>query len=92
MLRSFTRGVEKQSPCRVTLFKYDTYTTSRQYHNTIFTAEVSAINFALNIISKNKHYKYIIFSESVRNKKLENPLDPKEWAEMKARTWQPNRP
>ena len=45
-----------------------------------FTAEVCAINLALNIISKNKHNKNIIFSDqlsvltSLRNKKQENPL------------------
>ena len=47
--------------------------------NSIFTAEVCAIDLALNIISENKH-KFIIFSDllsvltSLRNKKLENPL------------------
>ena len=48
--------------------------------SSIFTAEVWAIDLALNMISKNKHNKIIIFSDSfsvltsVRNKKLENPL------------------
>ena len=48
--------------------------------NSIFTAEVCAIDLGLNIISKNKHNKFIIFSDSLsvltslRNKKLENPL------------------
>ena len=47
--------------------------------SSIFTAEVYAIDLALNIISKNKH-KFIIFFDSLsvltslRNKKLENPL------------------
>ena len=46
----------------------------------IFTAEVWAIDLAFNIISINKHNKFIIFSDllsvltSLRNKKLENPL------------------
>ena len=46
----------------------------------IFNAEVCTIDFALNIISGNKHNKFIIFSDSLsvltslRNKKLENPL------------------
>ena len=48
--------------------------------SSIFTAEVCAIDLALNIISKNKHNKFIIFSDSLsvltslRNKKLENLL------------------
>ena len=48
--------------------------------SSIFTAEVCAIDLALNIMSKNKHNKFIIFSDSLsvltslRNKKLENPL------------------
>ena len=48
--------------------------------NSIFTAEVRAIYLALNIISRDKHNKLIIFSDllsvltSLRNKKLENPL------------------
>ena len=46
----------------------------------IFTVEVCAIDLALNIISKNKHNKFIIFFDSLsvlislRNKKLENSL------------------
>ena len=46
----------------------------------IFTVEVCAIDLALNIISRDKHNKFIIFSDSLsvlislRNKKLENPL------------------
>ena len=53
---------------------------ARPMKNSIFTAEICAINLALNIISKNKHNKFIIFSDllsvltSLRNKKLENPL------------------
>ena len=48
--------------------------------SSIFTAEVCAIDLALNIISKDKHNKFIIFSDSffvltsLKNKKLENPL------------------
>ena len=48
--------------------------------SSIIIAEVCAIDLALNIISKNKHNKFIIFSDSLsvltslRNKKLENPL------------------
>ena len=48
--------------------------------NSIFTAEVCAIDLALNIISNDKHNKFIIFSDSLfvltslKNKKLENPL------------------
>ena len=48
--------------------------------SSIFSAEVCAIDLALNIICKNKHNKFIIFSDllsvltSLRNKKLENPL------------------
>ena len=44
-----------------------------------FTAEVCAIDLALNIISRDKHNKLIIFSDSLfvltspKNKKLENP-------------------
>ena len=46
----------------------------------IFTAEARAIDLALNIISKSKHKKFIIFSDSLsvllslRNKKFQNPL------------------
>ena len=46
----------------------------------IFTVEVCAIDLALNIISRDKHNKFIIFSDSLsvltslENKKLENPL------------------
>jgi len=45
-----------------------------------FSAETRAIDIALDIISENKHKKYIIFSDSLsvllslRNKKLEDPL------------------
>ena len=48
--------------------------------SSIFTAEVCAIDLALNIISRDKHNKFIIFSDSfsvltsVENKKLESPL------------------
>ena len=48
--------------------------------SSIFTAEVCAIDLALNIISRDKHNKFIIFSDSLslltslENKKLENPL------------------
>ena len=48
--------------------------------SSMFTAEVCAIDRALNIISSDKHNKFIIFSESLsvltslRNKNLENPL------------------
>ena len=48
--------------------------------NSIFTAEVGAIDLAVNIISRDKHNKFIIFSDSLyvltslKNKKLENPL------------------
>ena len=46
----------------------------------IFTAEARAIDLALNIISKSKHKKFIIFLDSLsvllslRNKKFQNPL------------------
>ena len=33
--------------------------------SSIFTAEVCAIDLALNIISENKHNKFIIFFESL---------------------------
>ena len=48
--------------------------------SSIFTAETCAIDLALNIISENKHKRYIILSDSLsvllslRNKKLEDPL------------------
>ena len=48
--------------------------------SSIFTAEARAIDLALNIISKNKHKKFIIFSDSLSvllslgNKKFQNPL------------------
>ena len=48
--------------------------------SSIFTAEACAIDLALDIISKKKHEKFIIFSDSLsvllslNNKKLENPL------------------
>ena len=48
--------------------------------SSIFTAEVCAIDLALNIISRDKNNKFIIFSDSLsvltslKNKKLENPL------------------
>ena len=48
--------------------------------SSIFTAEARAIDLALNIISKSKHKKFIIFSDSLsvllslRNKKFQNPL------------------
>ena len=44
--------------------------------SSIFIAEVCAIDLALNIISSDKHNKFIIFSvlTSLKNKKLENPL------------------
>ena len=48
--------------------------------SSIFTAEAHAIDLALNIISKSKHKKFIIFSHSLsvllslRNKKFQNPL------------------
>ena len=48
--------------------------------SSIFTAEVCAIDLTLNIISRDKHNKFIIFSDSLsvltslENKKLENPL------------------
>ena len=45
--------------------------------SSIFTAEVCTIDLALNIISRDKHNKFIIFSDSLtslENKKLENPL------------------
>ena len=47
--------------------------------SSIFTAEASAIDLALNIISKSKHKKFI-FSDSLsvllslRNKRFQNPL------------------
>ena len=46
----------------------------------IFTAEVRAIDLALNIISRDKHNTFIMFSDSLslltsqKNKKLEKPL------------------
>ena len=48
--------------------------------SSIFTADVCTIDLTLNIISRNKHNKFIIFSDSLsvltslKNKKLENPL------------------
>ena len=51
--------------------------------SSIFTAEVCAIDLALNIISRDKHKKFIIFSDSLsvltslENKKLENLLTVK---------------
>ena len=48
--------------------------------SSIFTVEAHAIDLALDIISKSKHKKFIIFSDSfsvllsLRNKKFENPL------------------
>ena len=48
--------------------------------SSIFTAEVCAIDLALNIISRDNHNKFIIFSDSLsvltslKNIKLENPL------------------
>ena len=48
--------------------------------SSIFTAEACAIDLTLNIISKEKHKKFIIFSDSIsvllslNNKKLEHPL------------------
>ena len=48
--------------------------------SSIFTAEACAIDLSLNIISKEKHKKFIIFSDSLsvllslNNKKLEHPL------------------
>ena len=48
--------------------------------SSIFTAEVCAIALALNIISRDKHNKFIIFSDwlsvltLLKNKKLLNPL------------------
>ena len=48
--------------------------------SSIFTADAHAINLALNIISKSKHKKFIIFSDSLsvlislRNKKIQNPV------------------
>ena len=48
--------------------------------SSIYNAEVCAIDLALNIISRDKHNKFIIFSDSLsvltsrKNKKLENPL------------------
>ena len=47
--------------------------------SSIFTAEAHAVDLALNIISKSKHKKIIIFSDSLsvmyslRNKKFQNP-------------------
>ena len=48
--------------------------------SSIFTAEVCAIVLSLNIISRDKYHKFIIFSDSLsvltslKNKKVENPL------------------
>ena len=48
--------------------------------SSIFTAEAHTIDLALNIISKSKHKKFIISSDSLsallslRNKKFQNPL------------------
>ena len=48
--------------------------------SSIFIAEAHEIDLALNIISKSKHKKFIIFSDSLsvllslRNKKFQNPL------------------
>ena len=51
-----------------------------QRESSIFIAEAHAIDLALNIISKSKLKKFIIFSDSLsvllslRNKKIQNPL------------------
>ena len=48
--------------------------------SSIFAAEACAVNLALNIISKSKHKRFIIFSDSLlvlllsSNEKLENAL------------------
>ena len=48
--------------------------------SSVFTTEACAIDLALNIISRDKYNKFIIFSDSLsvltsrENKKLENPL------------------
>ena len=48
--------------------------------SSIFAAEARAVDITLNIISKSKHKKFIIFSDSLsvwlslRNKKFQNPL------------------
>ena len=48
--------------------------------SSIFTAEICAIDLALNIISRDEHNQFIIFSDSLsvltslENKMLENPL------------------
>ena len=48
--------------------------------SSIFTAEVCAIDLVLNIIYRDKHNKFIVFSDSLsvltslKDKKLENPL------------------
>ena len=48
--------------------------------SSIFTAEANAIDLVLNIISKSKHKKFIIFSDSLsvllslRNQKLQKPF------------------
>ena len=63
-----------------TVFNKTIHKKALSMKRSIFTAEVCAIDFALNIISKNKHNKFIIFSDllsvltSLRNKTLENPL------------------
>ena len=50
------------------------------FQSSIFTAEARAIDLALKIISKSKHKKFIIFSDSLsillslRNKNFRNPL------------------
>ena len=53
---------------------------SLRKEDSIFTAEICAINLALKIISNNKSKKFIIYSDSIsvlhsiKNQKLDNPL------------------
>ena len=78
-LHIFTDGSKDHSrtPCAAVLNKI-IHKKALPMESSIFTAEVCAIDLALNIISRDKHNKFIIFSDSLfvltslENKKLEN--------------------
>ena len=77
----FTDGLKDHSrtACATVLNKI-IHKKALPMESSIFTAEVCAIVLALNIISRDKHNKFIIYSDSLtvltslENKKLENPL------------------
>ena len=80
-LRIYTDGSKdnNRTACAAVLNKI-IKTKSLPMESSIFTAEACAIDLALDIISKEKHKKFIIFSDSLsvllslNNKKLEHPL------------------